>query len=765
MSPMFSNFSIVNHGIDRRGFIKSVGATGTLLFTANWTWAQDKPAKKYGGEAMPGGTKSDPKLFVAINYDGTIDITVTRSEMGQGIRSSLALVVAEEMEADWNRCRVLQAVGDEAKYGNQNTDGSRSMRHWYEPMRQCGATVRAIIEAAAAAGWGVPIREVRASKHSVIHALSRRKADFAELVGVVASFESPEPISIRYKSPRTYRYIGKEHTHSADAVSMVSGTAIYGGDTRSAGMVYAVVARPPVLGSTVESFDGSEALKVKGVLKVMPIEGATVPSGFKPIGGIAVVAENTWAAIKGREALKVDWSSSPHDSYESEGYRQSLEEASSKPGKLVRSVGDVEAAFAKAKKTYAATYYLPHIAHAPMEPPVSTALLRNNFLEIWAPTQAPQAARTEAAERAGMPLEKTRINVTLLGGGFGRKSKADFINEAVEIAKAFPGRAARVQWTREDDIRHDYFHTVSGEHLEASLDRRGKVSGWLHRSVAPTIASLFGPDPKHQQAFETNMGHSNIPFAIPNVRIENPEVAAHTRIGWFRSVSNIPHGFAVQSFIAELAEEAGRDPLRFYLDLLGDDREINPDELKDGWNHGEDPKKYPVDTGRLRNVLNVATKEAGWGKRLPKGRGMGFAVHYSFVSYVAAVLEVEVEKDGNLIVHKATMAIDCGPRINPDRIRSQMEGSCVMGIGLATTGEISFENGSAKQSNFHDYQVPRISLAPKSIFVHLVDPEKKVELGGVGEPGVPPIAPALCNAIYAATGKRIRRLPIGDQLA
>ncbi len=764
MNPLYHSFSIKNHGISRRGFIKGVGATTALVLTADWSWSQDKPAKKYGGDGMPGGTKSDPKLFVAINHDGTVDITCTRSEMGQGIRSSLALVVADEMEADWERCRVVQAVGDESLYGNQNTDGSRSMRHWYGPMRQCGATVRAMIESAAAAGWNAPVYEVRASKHSVIHARSRRKADFAELVGVIASFDAPDPTAVRLKNPNQFRYIGKDHTLSADGTSIVSGTAIYGADIRSAGMVYAVLARPPVFGSKAESYDDAEALKVKGVLKVMPIEGALAPSEFKPIGGIAVVAENTWAAMKGREALKIKWSASSNDSYDSEAYRQSLEEASVKPGKLIRSEGDLNAAFSKARKKHAATYYLPHIAHAPMEPPVATALLRNNFLEIWAPTQAPQAARTQAAERVGLPLEKTRINVTLLGGGFGRKSKADFINEAVEIAKAFPGQAARVQWTREDDIRHDYLHTVSGEHLEASLDRRGSVSGWLHRSVAPTIASIFSEDPKHQQEFETNMGHNNIPFAVPSIRIENPEIAAHTRIGWFRSVSNIPHGFAVQSFIAELAETAGKDHLRFYLDLLGDDREINPDDLKDGWNHGEDPQKYPVDTGRLSNVLKVATKEAGWGKRLPKGRGMGFAVHYSFVSYVAAVLEVEVGKDGSLVVHKATMAIDCGPQINPDRIRSQMEGSCVMGIGLATTGEVEFENGSAKQSNFHDYEIPRIPSAPKSISIHLVDPGKEVELGGVGEPGVPPIAPALCNAIYAATGKRIRRLPIGDQL-
>jgi len=276
--------------------------------------------------------------------------------------------------------------------------------------------------------------------------------------------------------------------------------------------------------------------------------------------------------------------------------------------------------------------------------------------------------------------------------------------------------------------------------------------------------SIFAPDQRNQAAFESNMGHGNVPFAVPNLRIENPGIDAHTRIGWFRSVSNIPHGFAAQSFVSELAEEAGKDHLKFYLDLLGEDREIDPRSMNDGWNHGENPETYPVDTGRLRKVMETAAKEAGWGKRMRKGRGLGFAAHYSFVSYVAAVLDVEVKKGGELVIHKATMAIDCGPQINPDRIRSQMEGSCIMGIGLATTGEISFDKGAPKQSNFHDYQVPRIPQAPKEIAVHLVDPGKEVELGGVGEPGVPPIAPALCNAIHAATGKRIRSLPIGEQL-
>jgi isoquinoline 1-oxidoreductase beta subunit len=490
-----------------------------------------------------------------------------------------------------------------------------------------------------------------------------------------------------------------------------------------------------------------------------------LPSEFQPLGGIAVVASNTWAAIKGREALKIEWDDGPNASYDSIAYRKELEAASLKPGKVVRNTGNIDKALTSADSTLEASYYLPHLSQSPMEPMVAIARFKDGACEAWGPSQAPQVTRERIAERLGLPFDNVMFNVTLLGGGFGRKSKPDFIIEAAILAKAFPGKAVRVQWTREDDIHCSYFHTVSVEYLKASLNKDGLPSGWLHRTVAPSITALFAPGIKHEAAFELGMGFTNMAYAIPNIRLENPEATVHTRVGWYRSVSNIPHGFAIQSFVDELAHKAGEDPLKYQIRLLGPDRQIDPRTLSEEWNYGESPERYPIDTGRLRTVLETAAKAAGWGRELPKGRGLGLAVHYSFVTYVAAVIEVEVKDDGTLVVHKADIAVDCGPQINPERIRAQFEGACVMGLGNAVLGEISFKDGKVQQDNFHMYEVARMSLAPKEVAVHLVTPPGNVPLGGVGEPGVPPIAPALCNAIFAATGKRIRNLPVRYQLS
>jgi isoquinoline 1-oxidoreductase beta subunit len=750
--------------VSRRGFLKGVLATSGLVVAAELLPARGALAAYATGAAkMTGGVVSDPHVFIAIDPSGLVTIVAHRAEMGTGSRTSLPMAIADELEADWSRVRVVQSPGDEQKYGNQNTDGSRSMRHFIQPMRQCGAAMRQMLETAAAQRWGVNVAEVQGQNHEVLHKASGRKLGYGELAVAASALPTLPADQIKLKEESAFRYLGKGNVQIVDLFDITTGRAVYGIDTNLAGLKYAVIARPPVMGGKLAFYDGTATMKVPGVEKIVVIEGTPPPSKFQPIGGVAVIARNTWAATKGREALVVHWDDGPHASYDSAAYKSQLEETARKPGKVVRNEGDADKALAEAAKTVTAEYYIPHLPHATMEPPSASARVANGKCEAWAATQSPGTTRTELAEKLGIKPEDVTVNVTLLGGGFGRKSKPDYVLEAALLSREMGGAPVKVLWTREDDLHNDYLHTVSAERIEAGLDAQGRVAAWRHRSVAPTIRATFVPDPKFEQPGEISQGLIDVPFAVPNLRCEVGEAEAHTRIGWFRSVSNIPHAFAVQSFVAELAHASGRDPKDMLIELLGPPRKVQPPA--EYTNYGDPLETYPIDTARLRRVVEFVADKAEWGKKLPPRHGQGIAVHRSFLSYVATVVEVAVDDKGKLTVPRVDTAIDCGFAANPERIYSQIEGAAVMGLGLAKYGEISFKNGRVQQNNFDGFQVLRIDESPPITHVWIVPNSIDVPSSGVGEPGLPPFAPALCNAIFAATGKRIRRLPIGDQLA
>jgi isoquinoline 1-oxidoreductase beta subunit len=737
--------------VSRRRFLRGTFGAGALVLGARIL-----PTRAFA--ALETAVFS-PNVFVGIKSDGTVVIVAHRSEMGTSSRTMVPLILADEMEADWKRVKIEQAIGDE-KYGDQNTDGSHSVRSFFGVMQECGASARSMLEQAAANQWSVPVSQCKATLHQVVHTPSGKKLGYGELAAAAAKLPVPDKSKLVFKKKSEYRYIGKD-LPVYDLSDITHGKAVFGMDAKVDGMVYASIEHSPVLGGKVMSFDDKETLQVSGVSRTVEIPAFRPPHGFQPLGGVAVIADSTWAAFQGRKKLKIAWDPGPNASYTSSEYKKQLQATARKPGTVVRNVGDVDKGFASATKTLEADYYVPHLAHAPMEPEVAVADFKNGKCTLWAPTQNPQAVQDTVAAAVGIDKKNVICNVTLLGGGFGRKSKPDYCAEAALLSKQL-GKPVKVVWTREDDIHFDYYHSVAALYMKAGLDQGGKPVAWLQRSVFPSINSTFAPGVKSGSAGELGMGFTDTPYALPNHRAENGEAVNHVRIGWLRSVANIYHAFAVCSFADELAHAAGRDSKDYLLELIGPPRLVDLKAQGVDYPNMGPIETYPVDTARLRKVIELVAEKSGWGKRsLPKGHALGIAAHRSFLSYIATVVEVAVSPAGKISIPRVDTAVDAGMIVSPDRVRSQFEGAAVFGASLALMGEITATAGKIDQSNFNNYPVVRMNESPMETRVYIV--ESDAPPAGVGEPGVPPFAPALCNAIFAATGKRIRELPIARQ--
>jgi isoquinoline 1-oxidoreductase beta subunit len=714
------------NAISRREFIKAAGlGAGGLIIGVSL------PASML---ASSDGGGSELNAFVHIAVNGDTTIYCGRCEMGQGISTALPAAVADELEADWKRVRVLQADANEQKYGPQDTGGSESINKMFQPMRKAGAAGREMLIAVAAQRWNLPTGDCYAKSHAVYNRVDGRVFQYGELVEQAAVLPVPEEPVL--KTSDQFIYIGKPLKRH-DQGDMVVGKRVFGADVKVPGMKYAAIRHVPVLGGSIKSVDKEKALAMPGVVDVVVI--SRLDKAYGSVGGVAVVADNTWIAQQALEALTIEFEAGVNGSYDTDAYKQQLVANVEAPARVDFEKGSLDQAFDTAASRYKATYVGSHLSHSPMEPMASLAWVQKDKCEIWASTQDPAGIQKTIGGFLERDPNDITVHVMAAGGAFGRKFMCDYVHEAAACSKA-TGHPVQLTWSREEDTRTGYYHSCSAQHIEASLDAEGRITGWLHRAAFPSIGSLF--DPKVDQPSASDLGEVvKHPYGIANMRVESGMAPAHTRIGWYRAVYSIFYGFAINAFTDELAHQAGVDTVQFLHRI---------------YDNNDDPEQQEK-VRRCRAVLDKAADMAGWGRQLPANHGLGIAVHHSFNSYVAMAAQVEVQGK-KVIVHRVDCAVDCGLVLNPDIATAQMEGAVIMGIGIALNTEVRFKNGAVVNSNFHDYPVPRIGEAPAEINVSFIGQGESPT--GLGEPGVPTLAPALANAIFAASGKRYRSLPI-----
>jgi isoquinoline 1-oxidoreductase beta subunit len=708
--------------VGRREFMRTGAAVGGGLLVSLYV-----PMTNGRGSAAAAEERDFAlNAFVRIGTDESVTVISAHSEMGQGIYTSLPMLLNEELQADWSKIRVEAAPVDKAYnhpvFGIQMTGGSTTSPAEWERYRKMGALARIMLVEAAARRWNVEASACHVEKGAVVHGATGRRATYGSLAGAAAQL--PPPANVPLKNPSEFTLIGKP-TRRLDSSSKTNGTAQFGLDVSVPDMLTAVVARPPVFGGRVAKLDASEARKVPGVKAV-----EQVPSG------VAVIAERFWPAKLGRDKLVVDWDLGPHAALSTEQMLREFAELAKKPGTLAKKTGDPEAALKTAAHTITAEYDVPYLAHAMMEPLNCVVDLRADSCEIWTGTQFETIDRANAAQVAGLPPEKVQIHTTLLGGGFGRRANpnSDFVVEAVHVAKAAKA-PVKVVWTREDDLKGGWYRPMWYDRFVAGLDASGNPVAWTHTIVGQSILQgtafeAFGV--KNGVDSSSVEGAADLIYGIPNLQVDLHSPKIGVPVQWWRSVGHSHTGFSVEAFFDEVAHAGGKDPFELRRALL-------------------------ANQPRMRAVLELAARKANWGSQLPSGVGRGIATHFCFDSYVAEVVEASVGKDGAVRVHRVVCAVDCGMVINPDTVKAQMEGGIIFGLTAALKTEITLKDGRVQQGNFHDYQMLRIFESPQ-IEVHLVPSTENPT--GVGEPGVPPVAPALANAIFATTGKRIRRLPI-----